>query len=317
VRPFRFGVIAISPAPTMTDWIDRARRVEALGYSTLHLTDHFDRSPVSPLPMLAALASHTSSLTLGTLVLDNDFRHPAVLAKELATLDLITGGRLEVGLGAGWMTDDYDVSGIAFDPPRVRIARLDETLQILDDVLRGGPTTFDGQHYRVSSLRSVPPPTSRPRPRLMVGGGGDRVLSLAARRGDVVSVNWSIGAGRVGEAAVRSGARPETLHKMEVIRTAAGDRFEKLELHLIAYLTAITTGTAAENHAALRRLLDERSLAMTPEDVADSPHCLVGTVEGIIDRLVDLRAELGFSYVTVYDTMMEEFAAVVEALAGR
>lgn len=143
--------------------------------------------------MIAGLAAHTTSLTLGTLVIDNDFRHPAVLAKEIATLDLVTGGRIEIGLGAGWMTVDYDVSGIVYESAGVRISKLGETLQILDDVLRGGPTDFSGAHYMVASLLSIPPPTTKPRPRLLVGGGGDRVLRLAARHADVVSVNWTVG----------------------------------------------------------------------------------------------------------------------------
>lgn len=317
MKPFRFGVIGITPLPTMNDWIDRARRTEALGYSTLHLTDHFDRSPVAPLPMIAALAAHTSSLTLGTLVLDNDFRHPAVLAKELATVDLITGGRLEVGLGAGWMTDDYEVSGIPFDTAGVRIEKLGETLQILDGVLRGEPTTFAGRFYRVSALRSVPAPTSQPRPRLVVGGGGDRVLRLAARHADVVSVNWNIGAGRVGDEAVRSGGWLETAHKLDVIRHTARDRFADLELHLVGYLTAVTNGTTAETEDAVRRFITARSLGIAPDDVVQSPHCLVGSANEVVERLVRLREELGFSYVTVYDTAMDEFAPVVAALAGR
>jgi probable F420-dependent oxidoreductase len=313
VRPFRFGVIAISPVPTMRAWIDRAQRIEELGYSTLHFTDHFDRTPVSPLPMMAALAAHTSSLTLGTLVLDNDFRHPAVLAKEIATLDLITGGRIEVGVGAGWMTADYDVSGIECAAPGVRISKLDETLQILDAVLRGGPVDFIGRHYRVAALRSIPPPTSIPRPRLLVGGGGDRVLGLAARRADIVSVNWNVGSGRAGVAAVRSGGRDETEHKVDVVRRAAGDRLADIELHLVGYFTAVTDTV----DAALMAMIDARSLDLAPADIVGSPHCLAGTPEEIVDRLIALRDALGFSYVSVYDAAAEEFAPVVAALAGR
>ncbi|CAB4871895.1 unannotated protein [freshwater metagenome] len=313
MRPFRFGVIGISPASTMHAWVDRAQHVEALGYSTLHFTDHFDRSPVSPLPMIAALAAHTTALTLGTLVIDNDFRHPAVLAKEIATLDLITDGRLEIGLGAGWMTVDYDVSGIAYESAGVRISKLDETLQILDDVLRGGPTHFSGNHYAVAALLSTPPPTTVPRPRLLVGGGGDRVLRLAARHADVVSINWNVGAGHAGVAAVRSGGPDETAHKVSVVRSAAGDRFGDIELHLVAYLTAITN----DADAALSGLIAARGLDLEPADIVDSPHCLVGSPAEIVDRLVERRETLGFSYVSVYDTVFEDFAPVVAALAGR
>ncbi len=313
MRPFRFGVIGITPAPTMQAWIDRAQHVEALGYSTLHFTDHFDRSPVSPLPMIAALAAHTTSLTLGTLVIDNDFRHPAVLAKEIATLDLITGGRIEIGLGAGWMSDDYDVSGIVYESAGVRISKLGETLCILDDVLRGGPTDFAGSHYTVASLLSIPSPTTVPRPRLIVGGGGDRVLRLAARHADVVSVNWNVGTGHAGVEAVRSGGPEATIHKVQVIRSAAGDRFGDIELHLVAYLTAISDDV----NTALSELIAGRGLDLAPADIVASPHCLVGSPEEIVDRLIELRETLGFSYISVYDTVFEDFAPVVAALAGR
>lgn len=313
MKPFHFGVIGITPAPTMQGWIDRVQHIEALGYSTVHLTDHFDRSPVSPIPMIAALAAYTTTLTLGTLVIDNDFRHPAVLAKEIATLDLISGGRIEIGLGAGWMTVDYDVSGIAYDSAGVRISKLGETLQILDDVLRGGPTDYTGNYYRVASLVSIPPPTTKPRPKLLVGGGGDRVLRIAARYADVVSVNWNVGAGHAGVAAVRSGGPDETAHKVQVIRSAAADRFDDIELHLVAYLTAIT----GDVDTALSELIASRGLELAPADIIRSPHCLVGSPGEIIDRLVELRETLGFSYISVYDTVFEDFAPVVAALAGR
>lgn len=263
--------------------------------------------------MIAALAAHTTSLTLGTLVIDNDFRHPAVLAKEIATLDMITGGRIEVGLGAGWMTADYDVSGIAYEPAGTRISKLAETVGILDDVLRGGPTDFSGRHYTMVSLRSIPPPTTTPRPPILIGGGGDRVLRLAERHADVVSVNWNVGAGHAVVEAVRSGGPEETVHKVQVIRTAAGDRFGEIELHLVAYLTAVTD----DAETSLRALIASRGLDLDPDDIAGSPHCLVGTTEEIVDRLVELRASLGFSYVSVYDTVFEDFAPVVAALAGR
>lgn len=313
MKPFRFGVIGITPAPTMQDWIDRVQRIEALGYSTVHFTDHFDRSPVSPIPMIAALAAYTKSLTLGTLVIDNDFRHPAVLAKEIATLDLISDGRIEVGLGAGWMKVDYDVSGIVYESAGVRISKLGETLQILDDVLRGGPTDFRGDYYTVVSLASIPPPTTKPRPKLLVGGGGDRILRLAARYADVVSVNWNVGAGSAGVAAVRSGGPDETALKVQVIRSAAGDRFDDIELHLVAYLSAITTDV----DAAVRELIATLGLKLAPADILGSPHCLIGSPREIADRLIQLRETLGFSYISVYDTVSEDFAPVVAALAGR
>lgn len=210
------------------------------------------------------------------------------------------------------MTLDYDVSGITCESAGVRISKLGETLQILDDVLRGGPTDFSGAHYIVASLLSIPPPTTKPRPRLLVGGGGDRVLRLAARHADVVSVNWNVGAGHAGVAAVRSGGPEETAHKVLVIRSAAGDRFEDIELHIVAYLTAVTSDV----DTALSELLAARGLELAPADIARSPHCLVGPPEELVDRLLELRETLGFSYISVYDTVLEDFAPVVAALAG-
>ncbi|MBI5090041.1 MAG: TIGR03621 family F420-dependent LLM class oxidoreductase [Actinobacteria bacterium] len=292
-RPFRFGVVAVTPRPSMADWVGAARRFESLGYATIHFTDHFDRSPVAPLPMLAALATATESITLGTLVLDNDFRHPAVLAKELATLDLIAPGRIEPGLGAGWMHADYEVSGIAFDPPRVRIDRMEEALLVLDGVLRGGPATVAGAHYQVHSLLSTPPPTTLPRPRLLVGGGGQRVLRIAGRHADIVSVNWQNAAGRVVDEAVRSGGSTPTQHKIDAIRAGAGDRFGDIELHLLAYVAAITDdprGSAAS-------FVAQRDLGLGIDEVLGAPHCLVGSVDDVVERVVALREQFGIGLV--------------------
>src|SRR5687767_15390879 len=218
---FRFGQLNMRPATSGREWLDRARRAEAAGFSTFQVSDHFDRSPAAPLLTLAAVAQATTTLRLGTLVLDNDFRHPAVLAKELATLDVLSDGRLEVGIGAGWMPADYAVSGLPFDPPAQRVDKLEESLALLDAVLGGaGPATLAGRHYAVTQLRSTPAPVQRPRPPLLVVGARRRVLTLAGRSADIVSVNIDVGEGRVGEASTRSAFADAIDEKIGWVRAA-------------------------------------------------------------------------------------------------
>ena len=284
-----------------------------MGYSTLSLSDHFTASPVAPMPMLGVLANATSSLRVGTLVLGNDFRRPATLAKELATLDVITEGRLEIGIGAGWLPADYDVSGIALESGSTRIERLGETLDVLDGVLRGGPLTYEGRHLAVHDLTSVPACVQQPRPPLLVGGGGARVLRLAGQKADIVSINWRLTEGALNTAAVSSGLAHGTNEKLRWVREGAGDRFPEIELHVVAYLTAIVE----DRLEGARQLVAARGVEVDPAAVLDSPHCLVGSVDEVVDRLEEMRARWGISYVTVYDRLIEEFAPVVARLAGR
>ena len=310
--PFRFGVLAMRPASTRVEWLERGRRAEGQGFGTFQVSDHFDRSPAAPLLTLAAVAQSTATIGLGTLVLDNDFRHPAVLAKELATLDVLCDGRLEVGLGAGWMSADYAVSGIPFEPAGRRIDKLAETLAILSAVLSGpDPVTSTGKHYAVRELRSIPAP--RRRPPLLVGGGRPRVLALAARTADVVSVNFDVSEGRVGPRATRSASAGATDEKLGWIRAAAADRPTQPELHLVAYWSQVTD--RPEEAAAAR--IAALGLPVTPAELLASPHCLIGPHAALVERLLELRERWGFSYVTVYDSDAESLAPVVGDLAGR
>ena len=306
---FRFGQLNMRPATTGQEWLDRARRAEAAGFSTFQVSDHFDRSPAAPLLTLAAVAQATTTLRLGTLVLDNDFRHPAVLAKELATLDVLSHGRLEVGIGAGWMPADYAVSGLPFDPPAQRVDKLEESLAILDGVLGGaGPATLAGRHYAVTELRSTPEPVQRPRPPLLVGGARRRVLTLAGRSADIVSVNIDVGEGRVGEASTRSAFADAIDEKIGWVRAAAGDR--QPELHLVAYWAQVTERpeeVAAERIAAA-------GLGVTPSELLASPHCLIGPRQHLVERLHEARERWGFSYVTLYDA--DDLNSVVAELSG-
>ena len=309
--PFRFGLLHMRAGATRRNWCDRARRAESLGFSTFQVSDHFDRSPTAPLLTLAAVAQATTTIGLGTLVLDNDFRHPAVLAKELATLDVLCDGRLEIGIGAGWMPADYAVSGLPFDPPGTRVDKLGESLAILDAVLAGaGPTTLAGRHYAVTGLRSTPAPVQRPRPPLLVGGARRRVLSLAGRAADIVSVNIDVGEGRMGERAARSAFADAIDEKLGWVRTAAGDR--EPELHLVAYWAQVTERpeeVAAERIAAA-------GLGVTPQELLASPHCLIGPRGQLVERLQESRERWGFSYVTLYDADAGSLTPVVADLRG-
>jgi probable F420-dependent oxidoreductase len=312
-QPFRFGLLAITPQPTITAWRELARRVEAHGYSTLSINDHFALSPVAPIPMLAALAGATTSLRLGTLVLNNDFRRPQVLAKDLATLDFISEGRLEIGMGAGWLLDDYETSTIPRDSPGIRVDRLEESLELLDAVLQGGPFTKAGRYVSAHDLVSVPRCVQKPRPPLLVGGGSERVLRLAGRTADIVSIDWRLAAGTITSETVASGSAEATSQKVDWVRAGAGNRFPELELHLNGSLTAICD----DPKEGARQLLSAWGIDLEPEAVLESPHCFVGPVSRIVDRLHQVREQWGISYVSVSERLEEAFAPVVELLAGQ
>jgi probable F420-dependent oxidoreductase len=319
-RPFRFAVQSFS-APSAAAWRDRARQAEALGYSALHLADHLigpgpalaaSHHPVQELaavPAMAMAAEATTSLRIGCRVFCQDYRHPVVLAKEAATLDLLSDGRLELGLGAGWLAGEYAALGLRFDPAPVRIERLAETIAVVKAHLRGEPLRFSGRHHRVSGFAGAPSPVQRPLP-LMVGGGGPRVLALAAREADVVSFNFDNRAGVLGPDGVRRSTAAATERKLGWVREAAGARFDRLELEIGAYFTFVGPhGAAAADGLG-------RTLGLTPEEMREHPHALFGEVEAICDALLARRERFGLHYVTVPDTALAAFAPVVAKLAG-
>src|SRR3954454_18343105 len=186
-RKFRFGVQLMN-AKDGTDWAEQARRAEALGYSTLFLPDHFG-DQLAPLPAMMAAADATMTLRVGALVHDNDYKHPVVLAKEVATVDLLSGGRVEFGIGAGWMTTDYEQSGIPKDRDGVRIAKMVEALDIYRGLWAPGPFSFKGEHYTIDGLDGPPKPVQQPHPPILIGGGGPKVLRIAAQHADIVGIN--------------------------------------------------------------------------------------------------------------------------------
>jgi probable F420-dependent oxidoreductase len=305
VKPFRFGV-QLRGAPDGKTWRATARRIEELGYSTLFVPDHFD-DQWGPLVALTAAAEATSTLRVGCLVFDNDYRHPVVLGKEVATLDLLSNGRVEVGLGAGWLRRDYERSGISFDEPSVRIDRLEEALDVYDQ-LWSGAATVTGSHYRVEDAPGFP--AMERRPPLIIGGGGKRVLTLAARRADIVGVNPNLRSGAMDGDAARSAIADRYDERIAWVRAAAGGRFDGLELQVLTQLVAVG-GDRDEMARALAP-----SFGVTEAEARDAPIALVGSVEEICDQLAARRERWGFNYWVVHDTDVDAFAPVVERMAG-
>jgi len=310
VHPFRFGVMVHSSGARQV-MTDTARRVETLGYSTFLLPDHLDQ-PVGALPALAVAAEATTHLRLGTLVLANDFRHPVLLAKDVATLDLLSGGRFELGLGAGWRQGEYEQAGIPYDSTPVRINRLAEALHVLTGLFADGTFAFAGEFYTVAELDGQPKPAQRPHPPLLIGGGGRRILSLAAGQADIVSIIPRArpeGSGQ-DSADWTSATEAATRQKLEWIRQAAGDRFATLELNTMVYAVIVSD----DRHAAAGQLAGR--FGLTEDEVIASPNILVGSIEQMVDDLRGRREAFGISYITVPEYFMEALAPVVERLAG-
>lgn len=308
-RPFRFGLQANGPADPRA-WRELAAKAEDLGYATLTMADHFD-GDLAPGPALVAAAGATTSLRLGTLVYANDYRHPVVLAKEAATLDLLTDGRLELGLGAGWMTTDYTAAGIALDPPGTRIERLAESIALVKALLAGDqPVHHHGTHYRVDGLVGRPVGPQRPHPPLVIGGGGRRILELAAREADVVGVNINLHKGVIDTDAGPDATVDQTEQKLAWIRAAAGDRFADVELQVRVHLAAVTDDRAGMAEALAG------GFGLSPDEALASPHALAGSVDQIAADLQERRERFGISYIGLSASSMDELAPVVARLAG-
>jgi probable F420-dependent oxidoreductase len=303
-RAFRFGVSG--QRFTRAEWRDFARKAEDLGYSTLLLPDHFGPW-ISPLPALLAAADATTRLRVGTLVLDNDFRHPLVLARDAAAIDLMTDGRFELGIGAGWMVADYQHSGIRFDPPAVRVARLAESVQILTQFLEGHRVSFSGDHYQVEDLEALPQPIQRPRLPILIGASQPRMLRLAARYADIVGLEDKQFAQRASGTEVTPARAAD---QVAIVRAAAGDRFGRLELNLLVARVKVTD----DQHSALDQQAAQTGLSR--EAILESASFLLGSVDYMVERLRAQREQLGISYLVVFDRAMDAFAPVVARLAG-
>jgi len=311
MTPFRFGV-NVRTAASRAEWADKARKVEALGYAVLLVPDHLAEL-LAPLPALAAAAAATTRLRVGTAVLNNDFRHPALLAREAATLDVLSDGRLELGLGAGHMQSEYEQAGLAFDPGATRVERLGEAVVILKRLLEGESVTFAGRHYRVTGHSIHPRPVQRPRPPVFIGGNAPRLLTLAAREADIV--------GLTGIAFRHGGKEPDVSdfraavvdERVRLVRETAADRFDRLELTALVQRVVVTD----DRRKAAEELATGRWARLTPDEILASPYALVGTADQMVDDLRVRRERWGISYVMTHEPFMDALAPVVARLAGR
>jgi probable F420-dependent oxidoreductase len=315
LRPFRFGVIC-ERMQSAGEWITKARRAEECGYATLLLRDHFIRKPfgdqLAPLIALMAAASATRTLRVGSLVLDNDYRHPVMLAKEAATLDLLSDGRFELGIGAGWLRAEYEQAGMAFESAGTRVSRLEEAIHVLMGLWADQPLTFAGDHYTATNLHGFPKPVQRPHPPLLIGAGSRRMLALAGREADIVGIlPKALPDGSISEEITER--LPATMvQKVEWVRQAAGERFHELELNMI--IAPIFTEQRRQRAEQLAR---ERGWSgIAAEDILDMPSIFIGHPDQIVEDLLKRRERFGFSYFVVSDANMEAFAPVVSRLAG-
>ena len=310
---FRFGVNAISSA-SGDEWRAMARKVEDLGYGVLSVGDHL-WTQLAPLASLMAAADVTSKLRLGSLVFGNDFRHPVILAREAATIDLLSNGRLELGIGTGYAREDYECTGITFDAAGVRVSRFEEAVQIIKRLFGDQPVDFAGQYYSIAKLEALPKPVQRPHPPILIGGGSRRMLSIAAREADIVSVNVQTTA--EGDLNLRSFTAEATDQMIEWIRQAAGERFDALELNVLVLAIIVTN----DRRAAAEKLASDWNVDLERLSIAEmleSPHLLFGSEEEIVEELQRRRERYGISYITVFgEEHIDVFAPIVSRLVGK
>lgn len=306
-KGFRFAV-QLAEATSRSDWVRQARLAEELGYAVVVLPDHVG-DQLAPFPALVSVAEATDAIRLGTFVVDNDFRHPLLLAHEAATVDLLTDGRLELGIGAGWMGQDYERLGVDFAPPNVRLGRLREAVEIIDLYFLGEPFSFDGRHYTIGETRPAPVPVQRPRPPLLIGGGGQQILQFAARKADIVSVFLT--SRPDGSGFDTGGLRAAAYdRKIAHVRSAAGNRADALELNVLLQYFEVTKNRSAVAGEHAAQLGTER------DDLLALPFELIGTVDQIVEDLIVRRERFGISYITVFGKYMQDFAPIVERLSG-
>lgn len=306
---FRFAAELGAALPDRT-FADSARQLEALGYSTAFVPDHFDEG-LGPITAMTVAAASTTTLNVGSLVLDCDYRHPAVLARELASIDLISEGRLEVGIGAGWKRLDYDHAGIPMDAPGTRVSRMIEHAHILKGLFRGGPFSFSGEHYTISDLDGTPSPQRAGGPPFLVAGGARRVLRFAGEFADIVGLNASIHSGAIDAAAARDSLADRFDEKVGWVREGAGERFDSLEIN--AWIAAASLTDDADGvAAALAPLFDTDAASLR-----SSPLTMIGSQAELTDELQARRERWGYSYFVIPGPQAVEFAPLVAALAGK
>jgi len=307
-RGFRFGV-QVSKETTAKGWAELARRTEAAGYEVLTMPDHFT-DQLAPIPALMAAASATTTLRVGALVFDNDYKHPVVLAKELATIDLLSDGRLDIGLGAGWMISDYEEAGMPYDSPKVRIDRFIEGVAVIRGAMAEGSFSFSGDHYTITNYNGQPKPMQA-RPPLLIGGGGKRVLSYAAREADIIGINGTMTAGVVGPEALSTMTAESVDEKVAIVAAAGAHRINDIEMNIRTFFVKVTNDRAATVDGI-------SSMFGVSKDMIDaSPFALIGSVEECIGQLLERRERWGFSYTIVGAENIDECAPIVAALRGK
>jgi len=311
MNPFRFGV-SVWHAPSRAEWIAKARKIEDLGYTSLMVPDHLNER-VAPIPALISAAEATKRILVGTYVLNNDLRHPVVVAREAAAADVLTDGRLQLGLGAGWNKAEYDQAGLAFDRGSIRVERLAEAVVIIRRLLVGEQVTFAGRHYRVSGHVIAPLPVQKPHPPILIAGNRPRMLTLAAQQADIVGLS-GMTLRRGGTEMDVSGWKGSAVDEcIALIRVAAGEeRFARLELNALVQRVVVNDDRRGAVEA-LTRAWPQLAAA----DILESPYVLVGTVDQIVEDLCACRARWGISYYVVHEPYMGAFAPVVTRLAGK
>jgi probable F420-dependent oxidoreductase len=302
-RPFRFAIQG-QGAATAAEWRDKARKVEALGYDTLLMADHFGPQ-LSIAPALAVAAEATSTLRIGQLVLQNDLYHPAMLAKETATLDLLSGGRMELGIGAGGSyPPDFDWTGIPFNPPKARVERLAETVLVLKGLFRDEPLTFVGKHFTITDYDGRPKPIQKPHPPILIGAGGKRMMRLAAHEADIIGLLPAMGSGG-GDFGLSETTVPGLAAKIDFIRQVAPERFDGIEFNSLTQVLKVTDN----RRAAIEELSTEWK--QNPDEWQESPFLLIGSADSVADDIRGYRESLGFTYFVLRDFMMDDFAPIL------
>lgn len=276
----------------------------------LTMPDHFT-DQLAPVPALMSVADATTKLRVGALVWDNDYKHPVVLAKELATMDMLSDGRLELGIGAGWMISDYEQSGIPYERAGLRIDRMIEGIDVMKGCFAQGAFSYAGKHYTITNYDGLPKPLQAPCPPILIGGGGKRVLTYAAQVADIIGINATMSAGAVGPEAISTMTAEAVDGKVDIIRETAGDRFNHVEMNIRAFLVNITDDAAG----AISRLA--KGMGVEESMVAETPFALMGPPSKLIEDLIARRERWGFSYVIVGGEDVEKFAPVVAALSGK
>ncbi|MGO3324990.1 LLM class F420-dependent oxidoreductase [Gordonia sp. (in: high G+C Gram-positive bacteria)] len=321
LRKFRFGAGGEGNKDEggARKFVKLAQTAEEYGYDTFAIPDHLGNQ-VGPLAALGALSQATSTIRLATSVLANGFRHPAVLAKEATTIDVLSKGRLELGIGSGWMKEEFDKAGIEFGTPGERIRRLDEALTILDRLMRGERVDFDGEFYTINNLEGTPRPRQGPRPPIAVGGGGPKMLALAAKHADIISV--ATGTTKEGLLRLSDMTIEKTVERVDRIRQAAGERFDEIELNWTIATIVVTDDRVATAEMALKALEQgyppniARDVELSVDDILASPYLAFGTFEEIAEQIREVRRRTTMSYVGIFPTQMDAFAPVIPLLRG-